>query len=370
MPLFPALLRLASDRRGCTEDFFTEAAAEVMRRHPAVLWRWLPLDREPHRWAPYDPDRDAVQIRTQVRKRPISGEARSGHQQDSIIDFVAIRLRQGRGEKQELRDVVYAESKIAAGLGHQQLERYRTHLNQEQKREKTTNALLILATRDAFTPDHAADEHVRWSRFYRALAPIPDCPLVDETRTLMEHLRMDDSRTLTPQDLFVASALVPTLRKLEAVLVDVGKTTAFKHLSAGANKTRVATPQVTLHGRLVLQATLNDKAWGRGDTAGLALFAGFRLSAEGEGLVAYVFAEIPGKWSRRDAMRKRFRAFESEHREWSVRDENERYTKLCRAMLLAELVGEKDGLDRVVAFFEESLQMLAAENGPQRAGAA
>lgn len=233
-PLFPRLLSLVSSDRGCTEDFFTEVVAAVLRHHPPILWQWLRMA-----WPPYDPGEDEIIVQTQVR-RPKLKAADS----DSIIDLVVYRVSPSR------RDVAYVESKVDAAEGHEQLKRYAEHL----EKEEADNRLLAYVTRD-HVPDGSIHEdvcHLRWSTLYHAISEHDVCPLISETKALMEHLRMGQANDFTPQDLFVANEAPRALGKMVEVLNRIETSDLFRRLSTQQRTVGVAYGQLLAHERFVI----------------------------------------------------------------------------------------------------------------------
>lgn len=348
-PLFSKLLSFASAERGCTEDFFTEVVAAVLRHHPAVLWRWLGLEPS------YDSATDHISVETQARRKKLRED-----DSDSIIDLVVYRTHSSRSS------VIYLESKVDSGEGHEQLRRYAEQLDKED----ADAHLLVYVTRDYVSPKsvHEGACHMRWHSFYHALAGYDECPLVTETKRLMEHLRMDQSTIFTPQDLFVANESPNTFTKMAEVLDRVERSGDFRYLSVRSNTMGASPSQLFQYRRYVLKVKTSSSLWAEAETEGLDLYVGFELDQQLGSPMISVFVEIP--YGRSEAEQKSLvklfdkfaeqRNLKCEVREkWEVRNREKPYAKLCRWRPLSLRQDEND-VDGVAKFLIDSLKNLGS----------
>lgn len=217
MTFLGGLLRLHSSPVPA-EDFFTEVLAGLFRYHPDLCLRWLE-----DLGALSDASRsELVGLSTQKRL-----SAPENHETGSRPDLEIV-LRTGDGKKQ----VVFAESKLGAAEGEDQLWRYADHLWSMGDAEFRT---LIYVTRD-YDPkeegkvlrgiENVRFVQTRWSVFYQNLRGYRrhlndrnlSSELADEVGAYMQENGMSQQSRLSAADVSAMTAVPRVLNFMRETL--------------------------------------------------------------------------------------------------------------------------------------------------------
>jgi hypothetical protein len=181
------------------EDFFTELAAYLFETSPMILTSWL----ESLGWQK-PADYQDIRVNTQAEYDPLPGHV-SGSRPDIRIELCA----------EGLRDLIFIESKMGAGEGDHQLQRYAEILHGDRSANQRW-LMYITRERDTKDPDWIFQNipgspvvfrQLRWRDFYGFLieqAPDSDKPqdfLVSEITRFMEENGMGKQVQFSEADL-------------------------------------------------------------------------------------------------------------------------------------------------------------------------
>lgn len=253
--LFNNLMQVSAASQTRLEDFFTEIFAHVLRSHPDFLLAWLNSFRCP----PLTELPNTYSVETQVSFNKLEY-----HQKDSRIDL-CVELNGEAG-----RELVFVESKIGAGEGDDQLQRYTDHLLQRKDCGRRT---LVYITRDYDPKDDFKKantaiqsgvvhfEQWRWYQIYHLMAKLQDDSLIKEARKFMERQNMATNNMFSSIDLLALNHF-PVVSKMLDEALGGEVTKAFERVAGTTRNSKSDFLwQFKERGRYIIIANQEEEMW-------------------------------------------------------------------------------------------------------------
>ena len=245
MSLYARLLALTGGNIP-TEDALTEIVAHLFRRDllariesgkaadDALVVRWL---RAIGALEPGGPPARRVRVETQRSFSALPSKSpRLAHSTNSRPDLVLTLYRGSvqNPEQAPIQEVVFVESKVGSGEGHEQLRRYAEHLDAAFPEAARRTLVYLTHYPDRkevmdvleHTEDRVGFQQTRWHSAYRLFraahsqAPTSLLGLYDDLLDFMQHLDMDRPDHLDLADGFALTRINRGLRFLKHTLAD------------------------------------------------------------------------------------------------------------------------------------------------------
>lgn len=342
--LFPETVRL--------EDLFTEAVARLFERRPDLCFAWLeeaglisPADGEEQRYVHVNTQESFVRL--------------EDHDFGSRPDLT-LKIHRAAKDAESGGSVECAmfESKIGAGEGEDQLERYAEQLERIFADSKT----LVYITRN-YDPkdgdeilsglsDDVHFEQLRWHDFYRFLQTVEQTELVEEVMTFMEEQGMSRSHRFSATDLMALSGMPRALEIFDETL-DEGVKAELE--SFAGNKVRRESGNLK-HGDHYIVAPLDER--------NLQCYVGYYTMPDTPDGYPAVYVSLdarPGAERREASVAAMKRMTYREGWEGYGFDDPTEWAGVSCDKSLVSFLTEEDHVAAVKSFFVESIRQLREE---------